>query len=143
LAAPLTSLCGTLVCRGTQVGNPCFNQTKVIFYKLKWYLFSFQESDVKSTLALLEKCAPFYHSGELTGDCLTYPRPCVRVPPECITHNAIYTILHFLTDDQFMVQQQNVSITIFKKRLLKGLTHFFFNFTSIKVIIDNVITLFM
>lgn len=62
----------------------------------------FQESDVKSTLTLLKRCAPFYQSGELTGECLTYPRPCIRVPPECITHNAVYTILHFLTDDKFL-----------------------------------------
>jgi len=39
-----------------------------------------QDSDVKDVLGLLQLCAPFYHSGELTGDCLSYPRPCARVP---------------------------------------------------------------
>jgi hypothetical protein len=74
-----------------------------------------QESDVKSTLVLLERCAPFYQSGELTGECLTYPRPCVRVPPECITHNAVFTILHFLTDDKFMAPE-NVGFEILQQK---------------------------
>ena len=69
------------------------------------YLFNFlflQKSDVTKTLQLLKRCSPFYHSGELTAECLNNPRPCVRVPPECITHNAVYTILHYLTDHDFM-----------------------------------------
>lgn len=74
-------------------------------YRADKTFFTFQESDVKSTLLLLEKCAPFYHSGELTGECLANPRPCVRVPPECVTHNAVFTILHFLTDDRFLAAE--------------------------------------
>ena len=61
-----------------------------------------------STLELLKRCSRFYHSGELTADCLNNPRPCVRVPRECITHNAVYTILHYLTDHDFM-SPRNVS----------------------------------
>ena len=68
----------------------------------------FQKSDVSSTLDLLKRCSPFYHSGELTADCLNNPRPCIRVPRECIIHNAVYTILHYLTDHDFM-SPENVS----------------------------------
>ena len=55
-----------------------------------------------STLELLKRCSQFYHSGELTAGCLSDPRPCARVPRECVTHNAVYTILHYLTDHDFM-----------------------------------------
>ena len=62
----------------------------------------FQKSDVSSTLELLKRCSTYYHSGELTQDCLNNPRPCIRVPRECIKHNAVFTILHYLTDHDFM-----------------------------------------
>ena len=65
-------------------------------------IFFFQKSDVASTLELLKRCSQFYHSGELTAGCLSDPRPCARVPRECVTHNAVYTILHYLTDHDFM-----------------------------------------
>ena len=58
-----------------------------------------------STLGLLKRCSGYYHSGELTADCLNNPRPCIRVPRECIKHNAVYTILHYLTDHDFMSPQ--------------------------------------
>ena len=73
--------------------------------------FVFQKSDVVSTLGLLKRCSPYYHNGELTADCLNNPRPCVRVPRECIKHNAVYTILHYLTDHDFM-SPENVSTLI-------------------------------
>ena len=34
----------------------------------------FQKSDVSSTLELLKRCSTYYHSGELTQDCLNNPR---------------------------------------------------------------------
>jgi hypothetical protein len=61
-----------------------------------------QKHDVAATLELLKRCSPYYQSGELTAECLNNPRPCIRVPKECITHNAVFTILHYLTDHQFM-----------------------------------------
>ena len=81
------------------------NIPKILIFQL---LLLLQKSDVTSTLELLKRCSRFYHSGELTADCLNNPRPCVRVPRECITHNAVYTILHYLTDHDFM-SPRNVS----------------------------------
>ncbi len=75
---------------------------------LMMHNFCLQKSDVTSTLRLLRRCATYYHSGELTAECLDNPRPCGRVPRECITHNAVFTILHYLTDHQFM-SPSNVS----------------------------------
>ena len=102
--------------------SSCFGiQVSDILYKLPFLtstlqqpkkkvktLTIFQKSDVSSTLDLLKRCSPFYHSGELTADCLNNPRPCIRVPRECIIHNAVYTILHYLTDHDFM-SPENVS----------------------------------
>ena len=92
----LTVFC-SMICQMTQL-----RQNK----SLKFLIF--QKSDVSSTLDLLKRCSPFYHSGELTADCLNNPRPCIRVPRECILHNAVFTILHYLTDHDFM-STENVS----------------------------------
>ena len=61
------------------------------------------------------RCAGYYHSGELTPKCLVADptdqaanRACIRVPLECRKHNAVYNILHYLVDDEFM--PPNVSI---------------------------------
>ena len=61
------------------------------------------------------RCAVYYHSGELTPKCLVADptdqavnRACIRVPLECRKHNAVYNILHYLVDDEFM--PPNVSI---------------------------------
>ena len=65
-----------------------------------------QRKDVVAARRLLNRCAGFYHSGELTPRCLledeSSRRACVRVPRECVQHNAVYNILHYLVDDQFM-----------------------------------------
>ena len=62
------------------------------------------------------RCAGYYHSGELTPKCLVADptdqaanRACIRVPLECRKHNAVYNILHYLVDDEFM--PPNVSIS--------------------------------
>ena len=74
-----------------------------------------QRKDIVQTRKLLERCARYYHSGELTPKCLQADpndpasiRTCVRVPLECRKHNAVYNILHYLVDDQFL--PPNVSI---------------------------------
>ena len=67
------------------------------------------------------RCAVYYHSGELTPKCLVADptdqaanRACIRVPLECRKHNAVYNILHYLVDDEFM--PPNVSIHLPFKR---------------------------
>ena len=66
--------------------------------------FSFQESDVVGSLALLSRCAPHYLDGALAPGCrgggCGAGGPDL-VPPGCRQHNAVYTILHYLTDTDF------------------------------------------
>ena len=56
---------------------------------------------MSGTLELVQECAPHYRAGLLTGDCAGERSRCSRVPQHCSRHNAVYTILHYLTDTQF------------------------------------------
>jgi len=80
--------------------------------------FSIKRNDVYHTKMLLRRCAPFYHSGELTAGCLSRPeaaaaaaisssRQCVRVPRECIKHNIVYNLLHYILDGQYLPKHGN------------------------------------
>ncbi|CAG0886573.1 unnamed protein product [Darwinula stevensoni] len=62
--------------------------------------FDITNEDVNETLVLLKACAHYYHHMELLPDC--YDRGCPGVPDFCIQHNAVYNILHFLTDTDFL-----------------------------------------
>lgn len=59
-------------------------------------------------LELLETCAPYYRKMQLVPDCdgseLDDPavNQCSRIPAPCKRHNAVYNILHYITDVQFM-----------------------------------------
>lgn len=56
------------------------------------------EEDVTATLLLLENCSPFYHNLKLTRECL---HNC-ESPIECNRHDAVFNILHYLTDTEFL-----------------------------------------
>lgn len=56
---------------------------------------------------LLEDCFDSYHSMKLGNDCSN--TKCL-VPPECEQHNAVYNILHYLIDAEFI--KINVSESI-------------------------------
>lgn len=66
------------------------------------------ERDVSHTLKILRSCAKFYHNGTLGPDCwdMTLRRKdqlkCVSVPRKCTKYNAVYQILHFLVDKDFL-----------------------------------------
>ena len=60
-----------------------------------------QEEDVTGTLSLLSVCAKYYQEGRLTGECGAGGSRCRGVPPLCAQHNAVFTILHYLTDLNF------------------------------------------
>ncbi|KAL3226185.1 hypothetical protein MRX96_025220 [Rhipicephalus microplus] len=55
----------------------------------------------------LEACAPHYHSMKLSHDCASGARLCRGVPAECIEYNAVYTILHYLADVDFLAPFDN------------------------------------
>ncbi|XP_054720432.1 protein dispatched homolog 1-like [Uloborus diversus] len=60
-----------------------------------------KESDVTAVLDLLKLCAQFYHDMKLTHDCSVDPVLCRDIPKQCIEYDAVYNILHFLTDVNF------------------------------------------
>lgn len=58
------------------------------------------EQDINSTLVLLQTCAPYYHNLKLTHDCSN--NDFCGTPVECRRHNAVFNILHYLTDITFL-----------------------------------------
>ncbi|XP_024147117.1 protein dispatched homolog 1 isoform X1 [Oryzias melastigma] len=66
------------------------------------------ERDVSHTLKILRSCSKFYHNGTLGPDCwdMTLPRKdqlkCGGVPRKCTKYNAVFQILHFLVDKDFL-----------------------------------------
>lgn len=66
------------------------------------------ERDVSHILKILRSCAKYYHNGTLGPDCwdMTLRRKdqlkCANVPRKCTKYNAVYQILHFLVDKDFL-----------------------------------------
>lgn len=60
-----------------------------------------KKSDVSAVLELVASCANFYHHMKLSHDCTTDPALCRGVPRQCFEYDAIYNILHYLTDMDF------------------------------------------
>ncbi|XP_032398819.1 protein dispatched homolog 1 [Etheostoma spectabile] len=66
------------------------------------------ERDVSHTLKILRSCAKYYHNGTLAHDCwdMALRRKdqlkCAGVPRKCTKYNAVYQILHFLVDKDFL-----------------------------------------
>ncbi|XP_067098473.1 protein dispatched homolog 1 [Osmerus mordax] len=66
------------------------------------------ERDVSHTLKILRSCSKFYHNATLGPDCwdATTRRKdqlkCANVPRKCTKFNAVYQILHFLVDKDFL-----------------------------------------
>ncbi|XP_046907933.1 protein dispatched homolog 2 [Hypomesus transpacificus] len=65
---------------------------------------SLNSHHVSESLSLLRYCAPFYHHGSLSGSCHHRPKQgsCVSVPTRCKHSHAVYQILHFLVDKDFL-----------------------------------------
>ncbi|KAK9531115.1 hypothetical protein VZT92_010559 [Zoarces viviparus] len=66
------------------------------------------ERDVSHTLKILRSCAKYYHNGTLVPDCwdIALRRKdqlkCGTVPRKCTKYNAVYQVLHFLVDKDFL-----------------------------------------
>lgn len=48
---------------------------------------------------LLLDCYQYYHGFKLSNECI---QSHCHVPNECAQHNAVYNILHYLTDIEFI-----------------------------------------
>ncbi|KAM9778690.1 protein dispatched homolog 1 isoform 1-T4 [Syngnathus typhle] len=66
------------------------------------------ERDVSHTLKILRSCAKYYHNGTLGPDCwdMALKRKdqlkCGNVPRKCTKYNAVYQMMHFLVDKDFL-----------------------------------------
>lgn len=60
------------------------------------------EQDISATLILLQACSPFYHNLQLTQDCNINNNNYCQTPAECSQYNAVFNILHYLTDIGFL-----------------------------------------
>ncbi|KAF7231441.1 dispatched RND transporter family member 1 [Nothobranchius furzeri] len=66
------------------------------------------ERDVSNTLKILRSCVKYYHNGTLGPECwdMALRRKdqvkCAGVPRKCTKFNAVYQILHFLVDKDFL-----------------------------------------
>lgn len=69
------------------------------------------ERDVSHTLKLLRTCAKHYQNGTLGPDCWDKAArrkdqlKCTNVPRKCTKYNAVYQILHYLVDKDFMTSK--------------------------------------
>ncbi|KFM82675.1 Protein dispatched-like protein, partial [Stegodyphus mimosarum] len=61
-----------------------------------------KQSDVTAVFQLLLTCAPYYHGMKLSHDCTMDPALCRGVPRPCFEYDAVYNILHYLTDVNFL-----------------------------------------
>uniref|UniRef100_G1PA09 Protein dispatched homolog 2 n=1 Tax=Myotis lucifugus TaxID=59463 RepID=G1PA09_MYOLU len=66
-------------------------------------------ADAARILALLRTCALYYHRGALGPPCLgpgqDKPSRCAQVPIKCSRSSAVYQLLHFLLDKDFLSPQ--------------------------------------
>lgn len=66
------------------------------------------ERDVAQTLKVLRSCAKYYYNGTLGPECWDVSTrrkdqiKCANVPKKCTKYNAVYQILHFLVDKDFL-----------------------------------------
>lgn len=65
------------------------------------------ERDASLTLKILRSCAKFYYNGTLGPECWDVNTrrkdlKCASVPRKCTKYNAVYHILHFLVDKDFL-----------------------------------------
>ncbi|XP_059612470.1 protein dispatched [Phlebotomus argentipes] len=71
--------------------------------------FDIEDEDVNTVKSLLLDCYPFYHSLKLSNDCTQFK---CNVPQECTQFNAVYNILHYLADVNFMtINDSNIFLS--------------------------------
>ncbi|KAM5234999.1 protein dispatched homolog 2 [Ctenodactylus gundi] len=67
------------------------------------------QADAARVLALLRFCAPYYHRGVLAPSCLgpgqNKSPHCAQIPTRCSQSSAVYQLLHFMLDRDFLSPQ--------------------------------------
>uniref|UniRef100_A0A0K8TSG4 Putative patched transmembrane receptor n=1 Tax=Tabanus bromius TaxID=304241 RepID=A0A0K8TSG4_TABBR len=67
--------------------------------------YEINQTDISTVEQILVKCYKYFHNLMLSPDCQRYK---CEAPTDCTKYNAVYNILHFLTDAGFM--KSNASI---------------------------------
>ena len=73
-----------------------------------------QDHQVDEVATLLKNCSTYYHKQKLKPDCWNFEtnqvdmKKCKSVPENCSKYNAVYNILHYLTDKGFLSNNQNL-----------------------------------
>lgn len=68
------------------------------------------ENDLSNVKALLQKCADYYHNHQLLPNCEEDLHCQKHVPSECYAKNAVYHLLHYLLDVDFILSSVSVCI---------------------------------
>lgn len=95
----------------------------VTFLSNKTSCFDLDEEDIAMVKTLLFDCFQYYNNLKLDNDCVRFA---CAVPNECKQHNAVYNILHYLTDVDFI--KLNVSMRMNLMESILNL-YLFFSFT--------------
>ena len=69
------------------------------------------DADVQTALAVVKDCSQHYFGGLLARPCAGNP-DCANVPPKCYKHDAVYKILHYLTDVDFLKDGDTSKTTV-------------------------------
>ena len=76
--------------------------------------FNITREDVQWVKQLLEECVGYYHNFTITDSCdrrhspFYEKRKCKGVPKKCVQYNAVYNIIHFISDHSFMQTTKNL-----------------------------------
>ncbi|KAM8946825.1 protein dispatched homolog 1 isoform 2-T2 [Pelodytes ibericus] len=82
------------------------------------------ERDVSHTQKLLRTCARYYHNGTLGPDCWDMAAKrkdqlkCTNVPRKCTKYNAVYQILHYLVDKDFLSPKTDYGVPVLRHSML-------------------------
>jgi len=74
------------------------------------------ENDLSSVKTLLQRCADYYHNHKLLPNCEEDYHCQKHVPSECYAKNAVYHLLHYLLDVNFI--PSSVSIYFYNMNIV-------------------------
>ena len=77
---------------------------------------SIDDNKVQTISSLVRMCSKFYHNEALKPDCWDFTKNtkrvgrCNQVPDNCTTFNAVYNVIHYLTDKNFVSTESSSSL---------------------------------
>lgn len=102
-----------LVCEQDHAGNCCASWSIPNYIALLHNRSSCRDitpKDVTEVMERLKTCAQHYHSMKLSHDCSADTLLCRGVPQECTEYNAVYNILHYLADADFLAPSSSAPV---------------------------------